>query len=53
MTMQNVQNPPVLIVDMSKEVHLFIASFYIFGCLRWNSTGVPLFISEPEMIVGN
>lgn len=53
MTMQNVQNPPVLIVDMPKEVHLFIASFCIFGCLRWNSTGVLLFINELEMIVGN
>ena len=53
MTMQNVQNPPILIVDMPKDVHLFIASFCIFGCLRWDSTSAHLFISEPEMIVGN
>lgn len=47
------KNPPILIVDMPKEVHLFIASFCIFGYLRWNSTGFHLFISEPEMIAGN
>lgn len=47
------KNPPVLIVDMPKEVHLFIASFCIFGCLLWDSTSAHLFISEPEMIVGN
>ena len=51
--MQNVQNPPILIVDIPKDVHLFIASFCIFGWLLWDSTGVFLFISEPEMIVGN
>ena len=53
MTMQNVQNPPVSRMNTSKEVHLFIASFCIFGCLLWDSQGVHLFISEPEMIVGN
>ena len=53
MTMQNVQNPPVSRMNTSKEVHLFIVSFCIFGCLLWDSTGVFLFISEPEMIVGN
>lgn len=51
--MQNVQNPPILIMDMPKDVHLFIASFCIFGCLRWDSTGVHVFVSKPEMIVGN
>lgn len=53
MTMQNVQKPPILIVNMPKEVHLFIFSFCIFGYFRWDSTGVHLFISELEMIVGN
>ena len=53
MTMQNVQNPPILIVNLPKEVHLFIVSFCIFVCLWWDSTGVHLFISEREMIVSN
>lgn len=52
MTMQNVQNPPVSRMNTSKEVQVFIVSFCIFGCLLWDSTGVHLFISEPEMIVG-
>lgn len=53
MTMQNVQNPPIWRMNMPKEVHLFIASFCIFGCLWWDSMGAHLFISEPEMIVDN
>lgn len=53
MTMQIVQNLPILIVNIPKGVHLFIVSFCIFGCLWWDSTGVHLFISERAMIVGN
>lgn len=53
MTKQNVQNPPVWRMNMPKEVQVFIAFFCIFGCLRWDSMGVHLFISELEMIVRN
>ena len=47
--MQNVQKLLIWRMNTPKEVHLFIFSFCIFGCLWWDSTGVHLFISELEI----